>query len=301
MQRQHLALIAVAVLAVGFVLANNTPPSLMMRDSVSGSAPSMAVMAPSFMEMPAEYGVKNADLYERTMMNDESASTTAANVEQKVIKTADLELKVVAADESVTKLTSLALAQGGFVASSSVNEDANGDKRGYITLRVPVEKFESTIQDAKALAEKVISESTNGQDVTEQFTDLTARLGAAQAQEAQYLVILQSAKNVTEILAVQVHLADTRAEIESLQGQITYLENRTSLSTINVTLVEETRVSIPTGKFELGEEISLAANMLVVTLQRIATAVIWLVVVAGPFLVLALIGYAIARQRRGKK
>lgn len=235
----------------------------------------------------------------RTMYADslETAGSTAADVAQRIIKTADLTLQVDVAADSAQAIADIAKAKGGYVQSSSVSEDAVGNKYAHVTIRVPVDHFEAIFDEVKDLADKVVNASTNGQDVTEQYTDLEARLNAAKAQEQQYLTILQLASTVGEILAVQEHLADVRADIESMQGQLNYLTNRTELATISVSLTENTRVTIPTEKFELWDEIKDAAKTLIVVFQRIVTAVVWAIIVGGPFALLALGAYTIYRRR----
>lgn len=263
--------------------------------STAGSAPSMDG------DFFAADMAESQKAYDLIAVNDESLDSTAAEVEQKVIKTADLEIEVDSAADTAEQLTILATEQSGFVQSSSVSEDSYGNISGYVTIRVPAASFENALEDIKAMADKVVSESTSGQDVTEEYTDLEARLGAAEAQEAQYLVILATAKNVGEVLAVQEHLADVRSEIESLKGQLNYLENRTSMSTISVSLVETSRITLPTDKFDFGDEVRDAIHTLVVLLQNILTAIIWIIIIGGPIAIIGLLGYktinAIRRRR----
>lgn len=285
-ERQHVWYLIAAVILIALVVVNTSG----MQATGSG--------APSY-DMDDGYSVRSmraglavADGADYAYDEESAIATTAANVEQKVIKTADLELEVHSAAESTSAIVDIATARGGFAGSSSVNEDAFGNKRGYVSIRVPVADFEAVLTDVKALADKVVSESSNGQDVTEEYTDVEARLNAAKAQEAQYLVILQSAETVGEILAVQEHLADVRAEVESLQGRINYLQNRTSMSTISVSMLETSRITIPAEKFVLSDEIRDAARMLILVFQKLVIALIWIVIVGGP---VAIISYSIYR------
>src|SRR4029079_8297694 len=135
------------------------------------------------------------------------------------------------------------------VQNSSVSEREDGTHFGSITVRVPAEEFENTLNAIKDFANVVRTQSTTGQDVTEQYTDLQAQLRNAQAQETEYLNILKRAQTVEEILSVQNYLGSIRSTIESLQGRIQYLENVTSYSTITVGLSEEPTVHVPTKAF----------------------------------------------------
>jgi len=151
-------------------------------------------------------------------------------------------------------------------------------------------------REIKAYAASVTTESAQGQDVTEQFTDLEAQLRNAKAQEEEYLEILGQAETVEEILMVQSYLSSVRYTIESLEGRIQYLENRTSYSTISVAMSEEPTVRIPTKDFRFGATVSEAGQALVAILQNLAVAAIWLVVVGGGILLPAgLVVWAIVR------
>ena len=68
------------------------------------------------------------------------------------------------------------------------------------------------------------SESTTGQDVTEQYTDLDSQLRNLEASEAQLLELMKQAGTVEEILKVQQELTNTRGQIEQIKGQMQYLE-----------------------------------------------------------------------------
>lgn len=233
-----------------------------------------------------------------------SAGQTAAEVDQKIIKTGNLSLTVGSVAETSPKIVTLATTAGGYVQSSSVSEDQDGTHTGYVTVRVPSDKFEATVTAIKALATVVNVESTNGQDVTERYSDLEAQLRNAQAQEIQYLEILKQAKTVEEILSVQQYLSGVRYQIESLQGQIKYLSNATTYSTIDVSLTEKPSIRVPTKGFDIVSTIKEAVQALVAIAQNLGVALVWLLIVGGGILLpIALIAWAIVaivRKAKGK-
>lgn len=210
---------------------------------------------------------------------------TAAEAEPRIIKTADLSIGVDGVAAKTAEIATLATGRGGFVQSSTIVEDEQGYKSGYITVRVPSDKFDDTVKAIKDIAVRIDRESINGQDVTEQYTDLEARLRSAKAQEEQYLVILDKAETVQDILAVQSYLQSIRYEIESLQGQLDSLGNQTDYSTISVTLTEEVRVQVPAEKFDLVRDVKLAARYVVILFQAGLTLGVWLLIVGGAIVI----------------
>lgn len=231
----------------------------------------------------------------------------------RIIKTGSVDMTSNDVPATVTAISTLVTAPSsetatdqGFVAESSGRENSKGEASAFMTVRVPVSRFETTITAIKNLGVHVSNESISGEDVTEQYTDLSARLTAAQAQEAQYLVILKTATSVGDVLAVQEHLANVRLTIESLQGQIGYLENRTALATITVSISEEpTATQARTDKFSPARDANAAVALVIVLGQRALSAMIWIAIIGAaigiPVAIAATIYWMISRRQRDTK
>ena len=234
-----------------------------------------------------------------------TAGATAAEADQKIIRTGFLSLTVESVADVSPKIIALATANGGYVQNTSVNEDLDGRHSGDVVIRVPSAKFDATVSAIKAFATVVNVETTSGQDVTEQYSDLEAQLRNAQAQEAQYLEILKKATTVEETLNVQQYLSGVRYQVESLQGQIKYVSNATSYSTITVSLSEKPGLRAPTKGFDIVSTIKEAAQALVAVVQSLGVALVWLVIVGGGIVVpVGLVAWGIVsavRKARNKK
>lgn len=231
-----------------------------------------------------------------------SGGKTAAEVDQKIIKNGSLNLTVDRVSDALGRITAIATGRGGFVQHASSSERGDGKHEGSISIRVPAKEFEAAIEDVKRVATVVNHESTSGQDVTEQYTDLQAQLRNAKAQEEEYLRIMKKAEKVEEILMVQERLGQVRGQIESLEGRMKYLENVTSFSTIQVSLSEERVIEVPTKEFRPGTIVKEAVQTLIILGQQAIAAAIWLGIVGGgvavPLLVVGLIVLAIVKARR---
>src|SRR4030066_1077182 len=88
----------------------------------------------------------------------------------------------------------------------------------------------------RGIAKEVRSERSEASEVTEEYTDLEARLRNLEATEASYLELLTGAGEIPDILLVQDRLSQVRLEIEQVQGRINLLDNLTDLATITVQL-----------------------------------------------------------------
>jgi hypothetical protein len=159
------------------------------------------------------------------------------NTERKIIQRASLRIEVEDYQASSDALFRIVEQSDGFISDSYSYVTDTGRKRGDITIRVPTDKFLSVIRELEQLG-TVQSKQISGEDVTEEYIDLQARLNNSERQEKRLLEILDKAEEVKDILEVERELERVRGEIERLTGRITYLENRIELATITVSLYE---------------------------------------------------------------
>lgn len=197
---------------------------------------------------------------------------------QRVIKTGELTLRVENAANAMEDVRLRVTTKKGFVESSTISDEGEGPRTGWMTIRIPVTSFDEMMRDLKGIATLVLRETTGGQDVTMEFVDIEANLRNAKAEEASYLEILKRSGDIEDVLAVTQQLANVRGRIEQIEGRKRYMENQTDLATITVTLTEETRVEVPGRTWRPGEVIRQALRDLVESLQELVNFLIRLVI-----------------------
>jgi len=139
----------------------------------------------------------------------------------------------------LSRLATLAVASGGFVASTQTQSAEPGaPAQGTITLQVPETGFDAILAQVRGLG-RVASLTTNATDVTGQYVDLQARIAALQDSRQQYLTIMAKATTVGGILAVQEQLQNLQSQLEQLQGQLQLLNNETTYATLAVTVTQK--------------------------------------------------------------
>jgi Domain of unknown function (DUF4349) len=176
---------------------------------------------------------------------DSAGAVQAVN--RKVIQNADMTIETDAPTEGQRKITAIASKNGGFVviSESKQNEAASQAVASTVVnvvVRVPAQNFEPTIAEIRSVGGRILHEKSSGQDVTEEYIDLEARIRTKRALEAQFLEIMKQARKISDAMEVQTQLADVRTEIERLEGRRRFLENQSALSTINITLHTPTPV-----------------------------------------------------------
>jgi len=212
--------------------------------------------------------------------DDKAQSTTVlVNIDERmIVRNGDMYLVVEDVSEAMEAINQLTGGLNGYVVSSSVSGEEE-DMRGWIAIRVPDESFEQALADIRELAVRVESEGTSSQDVTEEYIDLEARLANAEATEQEFLVLLDKAEDVEDILRIYDSLSRIRQEIEQIKGRMQYLERTSLMSLISVYLEPEFsgKPPVPPGWNAL-QIFKSAARGLVITGQVLGTIAIWLLI-----------------------
>ncbi|MCI0398460.1 MAG: DUF4349 domain-containing protein [Chloroflexi bacterium] len=217
-----------------------------------------------------------------------------------IIRTGNLDIVVRDTEDSLAAVARLAERMGGWVVSSEVRQQTETAKSGTITVRIPAEQYDEAVAQVKELATEVRWESSNSQDVTEEYVDLSARLENLEATADRVRAFLDEARNVEEALAVNQQLSQLEGEIEVLKGRLQYLSQSAAYSTLTVSLTpDELFQPIEVAGWRPEGVARDAIEALVQTLQGLANVGIWLAVYALPLaLVLGLPGWLVVRFLR---
>lgn len=103
-----------------------------------------------------------------------------------------------------------------------------------LTVRLPATKFDEAFAAVRALG-RVLAESRQADDVTEEFVDLGIRLDTAKKARDRLLDVLQKAEKIEDILKVEAELRRLTEEIERMEGRRKFLADQVALATLRVT------------------------------------------------------------------
>ena len=214
----------------------------------------------------------------------------------RIVRKATLNLEVGQAklDDTISRATTIVSGHQGTYISSSTEVPNHQPAHGQVTFRVPVDAFEVTLRDLKGLG-RYLGEHSSTDDVTTQYIDLNGQLAAWRAQEKVYLRLIGQAKSIADVISVQNQLQSVQSNINRLQGQVDFLRDQSSFSTIELDLAEPGAAgrTVPRNRF------AQAWSTAVEGLSAMAAAALVVVVVLAPFGVAALIAvWAFRRLRR---
>jgi len=156
----------------------------------------------------------------------------------KIIKTATSRYKVDDVKKATATIKKMAEQYGAYISELQFNNTLY-EKQNKFTVKVPNAAFDAMMDTIAGTATFIEFENITTKDVTEEFTDITARLKTKQAVKARYEEVLRKrAVTVEDILLTEDKLRIIQEEIEAAQGRLQYLSDKVAFSTIHIDLYE---------------------------------------------------------------
>lgn len=188
----------------------------------------------------------------------------AGSASLKLIRTGRVSLEVTEFEKAAKELGKMVEALGGYLADTQIHLNPSGSRSGSITLKVPAASFESVGSKIRSLG-KVMSESSNVQDVTKAYSDLETRLRVKREALNRVRELLRMrAGNLKEVLEAEKEISRITEEIEQAEGERRFFDHQIFLSTISVELNEPEPISLarPSSWWALSEALRDSAAMI---------------------------------------
>lgn len=248
---------------------------------------------------------------------DAPASSTlpfAQDPNRKIIKNGDVTLEVENASITTNRITTFAVAAGGYVLSVQSQGQSGQARSAMVSVAVPVDRFEAVMEQIRGAGVRVLSEQATGQDVSQEYVDLQSQLSNLEATQARIREFLSQAKTVEEALNVNAQLTEIEGQISQIKGRVQFLQQRAAYSTITAQLQElppatptpgplATATATPrptTIPWQLDDTVNNATNTLSTVAQSIASFAIWLGIVGVPLLLPFALGWLLFRTLRSR-
>ena len=132
----------------------------------------------------------------------------------------------------------------GYVASLSITTPQGTARTLEASLRIPAPELEAALGELKSLG-RVERETQRGEEVTQQYADVVARIKNDRETELRLQDILRTRTGkVKDVLEVEQEIARVRGEIEQMEAEQKTLEHRVEFATIDLKLAEEYKVQL---------------------------------------------------------
>ncbi|MDR6551369.1 DUF4349 domain-containing protein [Paenibacillus qinlingensis] len=229
-----------------------------------------------------------------------SGNDQEAGFNRKLIYRANLVMPVEDYAKAQTQLRDLVALSGAYILQFSENANT-GEKGGTYTIKVAANGFVSMLDGLEKIS-PALQRNVQGQDVTEEYVDLSSRLTAKQLVETRLFSFMEKASKTDDLLAFSNELAKVQEAIEQIKGRMRYLDQNVSYSTIELRMYQQTGkkplLSDP-NELTLAERVEKAwgssLNVLVAVLQGV---LVFLAAAVPVLVILVLIGIPIWVYRR---
>jgi len=168
-----------------------------------------------------------------------STSRALPQMPSTVIKAGRLSIRLGHGDlgKAVDRANLVVARYGGFISSSNISSGRH--ESSTIVLRVPADRFDQAMTDLTGPGiGSVRSQQVSGEDVGQQFVDLSARERNLRAQSRALIRLMNQAVTVSDTIKIQNELFDIQGQIEELEGRLRYLHDQADMSTITMLLAQ---------------------------------------------------------------
>jgi hypothetical protein len=225
----------------------------------------------------------------------EQAAPRPDITDRKVITDANISLQVKNVNDVVEKIKDKVAMLKGYMVNTSISNRSDVVS-GYITVRVPSDSLDETMEYFRGLAVKVVSENVSGRDITDQYVDIQARINRLESTKASFETLMEKAVEIGDIndmLNVQRNIFNQQDQIDTYKGQQMYMDgaSSTTLITINLSTDELGVPYLPEHAWRPDVVFKQAYRSLLLNLIKIGNASITFVVAYLPFILVGLLVY----------
>lgn len=203
-----------------------------------------------------------------------------------VIRTAELQVTTQDFDKARSSLEEILKHHHGYVGQMTVAGQTGGARSLTGTLRLPASQLDATLAELKSLG-RTEREAQGGEEVTQQYVDLEARLANAKNTEQRLTDILrQRTGKLSDVLAVETEISRVRGEIEEMEAQRKTMKNQVDFATLTITLAEQYKAELKAVPPSTGDRLRNAAVEGYKSLVSEIIAILLWLLSAGPTLLL---------------
>jgi len=175
----------------------------------------------------------------RPAASSEPAASAASTLDRMTVRTGEQEVVVDSPVVIGRQVERMLQDAGGYIERSSGSSDGHVRIEG----RVPAAQLDSVMDSVAGLGKERRRRLT-GADVTDQYTDLEARLRSDIALRDRLQQLLGRAATLDEVLTLEKQIARLQSDIDALQARIDQLKSHVALASLAVSL-ERKRVLGP--------------------------------------------------------
>jgi anti-sigma factor RsiW len=175
---------------------------------------------------------------------EQTGDTTLTFVGPMIARAAQLTLIATDFSHARERMEAILKSHHGYVGQLTASSPTGAGRSLDAALRVPSAELDATMTELKKLG-RADSESQSGEEVTQQYVDLEARLANAHNAEQRLSAVLRERTGkMQDVLDVEKEITRIRGEIEQMEASRKALAGRVEFATINLKINEEYKAQL---------------------------------------------------------
>ena len=182
--------------------------------------------------VPNNAGQKGTDMDQNT-----GNKGNTVNDPSKIIYTARLTLESQEFDKCFAEAEKIVNELGGYFEDQSVYDQGASSRRASMTIRVPKDQFQNTLERLKGIAH-VTFVNQSAANVSKDYYDIQTRLDTAKTKLERLQGLLKDAVDMADIIEIENAISDVEWEIDYYTGSLKDYDALIDYSTITLELDE---------------------------------------------------------------
>jgi hypothetical protein len=188
-------------------------------------------------------GVGSIGKLQTNQVESEKSQVAAINGPM-IVRTAELSLTTKEFDHARATVEEILKRHKGYVGELNVNTSSGSARSLRGELRLPASQLDAALTDFKALG-RVEGELQSGEEVTQKYVDLEARLANSKHTEQRLSdMLLNRTGKLSDVLAVEMQISRVRGEIEQMEAERKQLKNQVDYATLTITVNEDYKAEL---------------------------------------------------------
>lgn len=167
---------------------------------------------------------------------------------EKLVYTCNLEMETLNYDQSIQRIRDSIAKYEGFVESENEYDDAHrwyyedytktsGTKHMSLTVRIPTKYYNDFLNGIEG-EDKVISKQSYVDNISRKYYDTTAKIEALKIQQDRLLEMLEQAKEIDDMIAIETRLSEVQYQLNSAKTSLASMDADVAFSTITINVQE---------------------------------------------------------------
>jgi hypothetical protein len=228
--------------------------------------------------------IANQELVRDQTSESEPTNQDATSSGPMIARTAQLTVTIKEFDLARKSVDEILKRHHGYIGDLTVNTPNGAARSINANLRIPSAQLDSALTALKALG-RVEAEAQNGEEVTQQYVDLNARLSNARKTQQRLIEIQRDRTGkLSDVLSVELQISRVQGEIEQMEAQLKTMKNQVSFASLDLTITEQYKAELKVVPPSLGDQLRNAGIDGIRSIRDAVISVLFWLLSTGPIL-----------------